>query len=64
MKLYISNLTLVVDTSAIDEPEPKTEAARVAYVQDAISHVNNVLERRTGITVFGPVKDGDIRVED
>jgi len=65
MKLYVSNVILVADTSVVSDPEPQTAQERIAFVQDAISEVNSwMASRRTGIRLEAAfVEDGDIRVE-
>jgi hypothetical protein len=64
MKLHTSNLVLHVDCDVVGDPNPTTEAERLAYVESAISEINAFMRsRRTGISVDGFVEDGDIRVE-
>jgi hypothetical protein len=61
MKLYLSNATLVVDTSVVNgERTPESHADRVVFVKDAISEANRLLAR-AGIKIQAFVEASDIR---
>lgn len=61
MKLYLSNATLVVDTSFVNgEKTPETHGERVDFVKDAIDEANHLL-RKSGIKIEAFVEAGDIR---
>jgi hypothetical protein len=63
MKLHVSNVWLIVDTSAVNDADPQTAQERITFVKDAISEVNMRLNARNlGISIEGFIEDGDIRV--
>ena len=63
MKLHIRNVNLHIDTSHIDDPEPKTDQEKIQWANDAISEVNNMMKRRCGISLTAFVEDDDITTE-
>ncbi len=64
MKLIYHQVTLIVDTTKVDDPDPRTQAERVAFVQDAIAEINNRF-KRDGIYLNSCVESNDhIGVED
>jgi hypothetical protein len=64
MKLYLRNVTLVVDTSFVNgEEPPRTIAEKIDFVKCAIGEANHNLLRKSGIRVEAFVEAGDIRSE-
>jgi len=62
MELVVGNLVIVIDPSVVSDPAPQTPQERIAFVQDAISHANNILGKGHGISIRGLVEDKNILV--
>jgi hypothetical protein len=64
MKLIYHQVTLIVDTTKVDDPDPQTQAERVVFVRDAIAEINSRLSE-DGIYLNSCVEANDhIGVED
>jgi hypothetical protein len=63
MKLHIRDINLHIDTSFLDDPNPKTAQEQIQWANDAISEVNNRMKRQYGISLTAFVEDGDITTE-
>jgi len=62
VKLHANNILLVVDTSKINDPEPRTKEEEVNFVRDAIAHANNML-RQDGITLMYNMHETEVESE-